>query len=237
MSANTILQKGVFLSKSIEGKDISDRDVPLMGRSLRYEKKPYRKMIKPNALIEVIRKYPRKDYTIGELNINGEYFCDTLEDADRGWYNKMSSETIENEKNDNNNLTKKELYYRPDKKRKCDEYGFVVNNSVNAIPTGEYGVVIEKSNFANGMTPHVLNVPGYKNIRIHEGNDSTDTDGCILVGYNKEKGRLVGKNNKYGVKSSKETIVDLVNKLQKYGSIRIKIRRDYGSYLPHIKNR
>ena len=26
----------------------------------------------------------RADYTIGHLNINGKYFCDTLEDTDRG---------------------------------------------------------------------------------------------------------------------------------------------------------
>ena len=30
------------------------------------------------------RKYKKQDYTIGKLYINGQYFCDTLEDTDRG---------------------------------------------------------------------------------------------------------------------------------------------------------
>lgn len=33
----------------------------------------------------ILRRKARKDkYTIGELYINGAYFCDTLEDTDRG---------------------------------------------------------------------------------------------------------------------------------------------------------
>ena len=35
-------------------------------------------------LIEVKRLYKKTDYTIGKMYIDGEYFCDTLEDTDRG---------------------------------------------------------------------------------------------------------------------------------------------------------
>lgn len=33
--------------------------------------------------LKVERLYPKKDYTVGRLYIDGEYFCDTLEDAER----------------------------------------------------------------------------------------------------------------------------------------------------------
>lgn len=51
-----------------------------------------------------------------------------------------------------------------------------------AIPTGIYNVVISYSNHFKRDLPELLNVPNYAGIRIHGGNTSADTLGCILVG-------------------------------------------------------
>ena len=40
--------------------------------------------------ILVERKYKKKDYTIGHVYINGEYFCDCLEDKDRNLTQNMT---------------------------------------------------------------------------------------------------------------------------------------------------
>ena len=39
-----------------------------------------------------LKRIARKDkYTIGHLYVNGKYFCDTLEDPDRGLSSSMSN--------------------------------------------------------------------------------------------------------------------------------------------------
>lgn len=97
------------------------------------------------------RIFKGSDYTIGKLYINGEYFCDTLEDTVR------------------------------DKK--------IPNKT--AIPAGTYKVIVNTSPRFKRLLPRLLDVPGFEGILIHRGNTPEDTSGCILVGENKVKGKVI----------------------------------------------
>ena len=124
-----------------------------------------------------LKRIAKKDkYTIGHLYIDGKFFCDTLEDPDRGLTSTM-------------NLTEIKA-----KKIKGD----------TAIPTGTYKVTLDVvspkySNFSKypyvkfcgGKMPRLLNIPGYEGVLIHAGNTQKDTEGCILVGSNKVVGKVI----------------------------------------------
>lgn len=117
--------------------------------------------------IKVIRFYKGKDYTIGRMLIDGKYVCDVLEDKDRGLTDSMTVEEIK----------KKKIY------------------GETAIPTGKYKVVLDYSPKFKKILPHILNVKGFEGIRIHSGNDKEDTFGCLLVGYNRQKGKVLNSRN------------------------------------------
>lgn len=51
-----------------------------------------------------------------------------------------------------------------------------------AIPEGTYEMVLSYSPRFKKILPEILNVPNFTGIRIHCGNSSADSSGCILVG-------------------------------------------------------
>lgn len=51
-----------------------------------------------------------------------------------------------------------------------------------AIPEGIYEMVLSYSPRFKKILPEILNVPNFTGIRIHCGNSSADSSGCILVG-------------------------------------------------------
>lgn len=109
------------------------------------------------------RIYSGSTYTIGHLYIDGNYYCDVLEDTDRGLSSDMTEEEI----------------------KKIKVYG------KTAIPKGTYKVEVTYSPKFKRYLPILLNVKGFSGIRIHSGNSAEDTLGCLLVGFNKEKGKVL----------------------------------------------
>jgi hypothetical protein len=117
------------------------------------------------------------------MYINGEFFCNTLEDTDRGITQTM----------DKNILRSRKIPNR------------------TAIPSGTYNITLDVvspkfskktfyKEFCDGKLPRLLNVPGFDGILIHVGSNASHSSGCILVGNNTIKG---------GLTNSKETFKKL----------------------------
>lgn len=113
--------------------------------------------------IKVIRKYKKDTYCIGEMLVNGEHFCETCEDRDRGLRSDMTLSQIK----------KIKVYAK------------------TAIPYGRYEVKSYFWPKYRKVYPWLQNVKGFTGILVHCGRTANDSAGCILVGENKIKGGLI----------------------------------------------
>ena len=104
----------------------------------------------------------RPTYTIGKLYIDDAYFCDTLEDTVR--------DTNKSGKFDNGEQKVK---------------------GKTAIPYGTYEIKWTYSPRFKKYTPQLMNVPSFEGIRVHAGNTSADTEGCLILGENKQVGKVL----------------------------------------------
>ena len=124
-----------------------------------------------------IKRITKNPYCVGHLYINNKYFCDTLEPPYFGTTQNTPIQEIKNTKKGN-----------------------------TAIPIGTYDISLDYQSpkfknrswakFCDGYLPTIMNVPAFNRILIHVGNiasqyGKSDTMGCILVGMNLEKGKVL----------------------------------------------
>ena len=129
--------------------------------------------------LKIKRKAFEKEYTIGDLYIDGKFFSSTIEDCDRGLTQDMPLEEIK----------AKKIYGK------------------TAIPTGTYEIDMntispkfQARSWAKpygGKLPRLLNVPGYEGILIHPFNSAAESLGCIGVGKNSIKGMITDSSRTF----------------------------------------
>ncbi len=124
----------------------------------------------PAPTVKMMRKYNNELYCISHLfdGKTGEYICDAIEDTVR-------------DMNHNGRFDNEEQKV----------YG------ETAIPCGRYYVTFRRTGLAigskakDGCIPLIHDVPSFSLVRIHNGVNEKNSEGCIVLGLNKEKGKVL----------------------------------------------
>ena len=119
--------------------------------------------------LKLIRNKSNQEYTEGKLYIDGVFFCDTLEDQDRGLYQHMSLAEI----------------------KAVKVYG------ETCIPYGTYKVELSYSPKFKKIMPAILDVKGFTGVRIHNGSYTYHSSGCPLVGIKYKDGMLTNSRKTF----------------------------------------
>lgn len=137
------------------------------------------------------RKFKGPTYTIGDLGIDGKFFCNTIEDTVR-----ELPATCPDTPRGRSCTCKEKVYAR------------------TAIPAGKYRITFEYSPRFKRRMPYLHDVPHFLGILIHSGNTETDSAGCIIIGENTVKGKVL---------NSRATFQRLYTLLEKEKEITIQI--------------
>ena len=141
--------------------------------------------------LTIKRTITRNNYTLGKLYVDGVYFCDTLEDRDRGLTQNMSVEQIKS----------------------------IKVPGETAIPKGTYKVTLDvvspkfsKYPFymqtCGGKLPRLIDVKGYEGVLIHVADGpkrNSLVQGCIGIGNLSAEEYLM---------NGKKVFIELYNKLK-----------------------
>lgn len=137
----------------------------------------------PGPTVTMRRKYNKETYCISHLYYGkeDEYMCDAIEDCIRDTNHNGEFDGAETK-----------------------VYG------ETAIPCGRYYVTFCKTRLTigkkakHGCIRYVHRVPSFTSIRIHPGETEKNSEGCIILGYNKAPG---------SVADSEEACLKFYNKL------------------------
>ena len=155
--------------------------------------------------IEVKRIFNCSTYCISHIYIDGKYICDGIEDTDRMLDDSM----------DENYIKSKKVYGK------------------TAIPIGNYKMTIDVISpkfsqkkyykyFCNGKLPRLEYVKGFSGILWHKGNTEKDSAGCLILGYNKIKGKVIDSQRAF------ETVYRMLDIAKRIGeSIWVTYTRTY----------
>jgi len=115
-----------------------------------------------------------KDYVIGHIFVDQKYICDSLEDKWRNLSDDMSEKEVKKIKAKGQTCIPRGRY----------------KITLNVISPKFYQKAYYKA-FCGGKLPRLIDVKGYSGVLVHCGNDASHTEGCVLCGFNRIKGRLV----------------------------------------------